>query len=227
MKTLNENLKQCNKMDIFDIFRAAANAEKAGPMAAYMRDQFAFLGIQKPERKKLSREFLKAADKKTVDWNFIFKCWEQPEREFQYLAMDYLLKLEPLLTPADMQNIRRLIVTKSWWDTIDSLDVMVGGIALRYPEINDIILEWSKDENFWLRRTAIDHQLTRKEKTDTELLERILVNNFGQTEFFINKAIGWSLRDYSKTNPGWVRDFIARYHGEMAPLSIREASKYI
>ena len=83
------------------------------------------------------------------------------------------------------------------------------------------------DDNIWLRRVAIDHQLLRKEKTDTNLLEKILVNNLNHTEFFINKAIGWALRDYSKTNPQWVKDFIEKYKNNMASLSIREASKYI
>lgn len=90
-----------------------------------------------------------------------------------------------------------------------------------------LLNEWAVDSNFWIRRIAIDHQLTRKEKTNPDLLEAIIVKNFGSSEFFINKAIGWSLRDYSKVNPQWVRDFLARYGEKMAPLSIREASKYI
>ena len=89
------------------------------------------------------------------------------------------------------------------------------------------MLKWSKDEDFWIRRLAIDHQLCRKEKTNIELLEQIIVNNFGSDEFFINKAIGWSLRDYSKTNPDWVRNFISKYKDKMDKLSIKEASKYI
>ena len=105
--------------------------------------------------------------------------------------------------------------------------MIIGGIALKYPKVNDIILQWSTDENIWLRRIAIDHQLLRKEKTNVELLEKIIKNNFGQTEFFINKAIGWALRDYSKTNPKWVRDFIEKNKDKMAKLSIKEGSKYI
>ncbi len=89
------------------------------------------------------------------------------------------------------------------------------------------MIDWSLDEDFWLRRIAIDHQLLQKEKTDIVLLEKILVNNLNQTEFFITKAIGWSLRDYSKTNPHWVRDFLRKYRHQMASLSIREASKYL
>ena len=212
-------------MDIFETFRAAANPEQAAKMSAYMRDHFAFLGIQTPLRRKLSREIIKA--QKAADWEFIFKCWEQPEREFQYLAIDCLDKVKSALSPTDIPNLRRLITEKSWWDTIDGLDMIIGGIALRYAEVNETLLQWSTDENIWLRRIAIDHQLLRKEKTDTTLLEQILVNNFGQDEFFINKAIGWSLRDYSKTNPDWVREFIENYREKLSPFSIKEASKYL
>ena len=118
------------------------------------------------------------------------------------------MRCSPLQTfaRAVIQCQHRLITTKSWWDSIDCLDRIVGGIALRYPEINAVILDWSRDDNIWLRRSAIDHQLLRKEKTDTELLAQILDNNLGQSEFFINKAIGWVLRDYRKTNPEWVRE---------------------
>ena len=103
----------------------------------------------------------------------------------------------------------------------------IGALALKDPNVNKILLEWSLDGNIWLRRIAIDHQLLRKEKTNTELLEKILKNNLGQAEFFINKAIGWALRDYSKTNPEWVKNFIEKNRENMAKLSIKEASKYL
>ena len=131
------------------------------------------------------------------------------------------------MTPSDLPRLKKLAQTKSWWDTIDFLDRLVGSIIAQFPETKATILSWSCDEDIWLRRLAIDHQLLQKEKTDTELLEKILVNNLSQTEFFINKAIGWALRDYSKTNPNWVRDFIERHQTEMAALSIREGSKYL
>jgi 3-methyladenine DNA glycosylase AlkD len=214
-------------IDIFDIFRYNKNDEKAAPMSAYMRDQFPFLGIPSPRRKDISRRFFKAVKKTDLDWDFVFKCWEQPEREFQYLAKDYLAKQKTNLAATDVPRLRDLVIQKSWWDTVDGLDVIIGDIALRFPEVNATLLEWSADENFWLRRIAIDHQLGRKTKTNVDLLEQIIANNFGQTEFFINKAIGWSLRDYSKTNPDWVRLFIDRNNEKMTSLSIKEASKYI
>ena len=213
--------------DVFEALRSAADPGKAAEMSAYMRDQFAYLGIPSPERRKLCKEFLKASSKRPVDWSFVFECWQMPEREYQYLAVDYLDKIRSKLSPSDIPNLKEIIVTKSWWDTVDSLDVIIGDIALRHPEVNEILLKWSTDENIWLRRTAIDHQLPRKEKTDTALMERILINNLGQEEFFINKAIGWSLREYSKTDPEWVRSFIDKHKNEMKPLSIREGSKYL
>lgn len=214
-------------MDIFERMKNESNPEKAEQMSAYMRNQFAFLGIQSPIRKRISNEYFKKINGTEIDWGFVMKCWEMPEREYQYIGIDYLSKYSRLLMPKDIPNLKHLATTKSWWDTIDGLDIIVGSIALRYPEVNDILLEWSKDNNIWLRRIAIDHQLLRKEKTNTILLEKIIVNNLDNDEFFINKAIGWVLRDYSKTNPDWVRNFINKYRNELAPLSIREGSKYI
>lgn len=214
-------------MTIFDTFYQAANPQKAIAMEAYMRNQFKFLGITAPERKILTRDFLKTIDRATIDWEFVQQCWEKDEREFQYLAIAYLTKVKQRLTVEDIPRLRQLIVTKSWWDTIDSLDKFVGYVALHHPTVEATLLDWSTDDNIWLRRVAIDHQILRKEQTNPVLLEKIICHNFGQKEFFINKAIGWSLRDYSKTNPEWVKAFIARHQDQMAPLSIREASKYI
>jgi 3-methyladenine DNA glycosylase AlkD len=197
-------------------------------MSAYMRDQFKYLGINTPLRRNLSKKFLTAAKKlKSADWEFIRLCWDKPYREYQYLAADYLDTVKATFTPADVPKIKEIAVLKSWWDTIDGLDRIIGDIALRYPEVNATLLDWSLDPNKWLRRIAIDHQLSRKDKTDTELLARAIENNFGTDEFFINKAIGWSLREYSKTNPDWVRNFIERFKDRMSKLSIREASKYV
>lgn len=115
--------------------------------------------------------------------------------------------MQKFLTDEDVPKLKRLALSKSWWDTIDALDKIIGKIALDYPAVTETLLEWSVANNIWLRRIAIDHQRDRKEKTDADLLERIIVNNLGDTEFFINKAIGWSLRDYSKVNPDWVDIF--------------------
>ena len=214
-----------NHTDVIAQLRRAKDPEKAEQMSAYMRNQFPFLGIPKPERAKLSREFIKAQTE--IDWDLVFELWELDEREFQYLAIALLTKLKAQLSIKDMDNLKCLITSKSWWDSVDGLDILVGDIALREPEAIEIIKQWSTDDDFWLRRIAIDHQLAYKEKTDPDLLSEIITSNFGSDEFFINKAIGWSLREYSKTNPDWVRSFIEKNRDSLAPLSIREASKYL
>lgn len=216
-----------NVEDLVKELKAVANPDDAVAMKAYMKNKFEFLGVKTPARRKLTKTFLKQQPNSVIDWNFINEAWNYPYRELQYTALDYLEIRKKLLTPSDLPNLKKLAQTKSWWDTVDFLDRLVGSIIARFPETKEIILAWSCDEDIWLRRLAIDHQLLRKEETDTELLEKILVNNLGQAEFFINKAIGWALRDYSKTNPDWVRDFIERYRAEMAALSIREGSKYL
>ena len=213
---------------LFQLFEENRNEERARQMSAYMRNLFPFLGIQTPKRRELSREFLKEARKKqAIDWEFVKRCWAKEEREYQYLALDYLKRMEKWLTARDTVKLKELALDKSWWDTVDVIDKLIGNIALNHPKINEKLLEWSVADNIWLRRIAINHQRGRKEKTDTQLLEKVIVNNLGQTEFFIQKAIGWALREYSKTDPEWVRRFIKKHEGKMAPLSIREASKYL
>lgn len=204
-----------------------ANADDARAMKAYMRSRFEFLGVKTPARRKAAKAFFKKHGGADIDWRFVRQAWEHPFREMQYAALDYLETRKNLLCPGDLPQLKKLAQTKSWWDTIDFLDRLAGGIIAGFPETRPVILQWSRDADIWLRRLAIDHQLLRKDQTDQHLLEQILVNNLNQTEFFINKAIGWALRDYSKTNPEWVKNFIRQHHGKMAPLSIREASKYL
>ena len=214
--------------DLLEELEAAKNPHKAGPMEAYMRHQFPFLGIAAPERNSLYKKYFPSAKKtKIIDWDFVDTCWEKEPREYQYVAANYLKTMQSYLTESALPKIERLVVTKSWWDTVDILDRVVGSLVYAKPELGEIILQWSLSDNIWLRRVAIDHQLLRKEKTDVHLMEKILLNNLDQTEFFINKAIGWALRDYSKTNPDWVESFIEKNKKRMAELSIKEASKYL
>ena len=204
------------------------NEEQAQKMSKYMLNKFEYIGIKTPERREIFKNFFKEyKNEEKIDWEFVNKCWENKYREFQYIAADYLKNMKDKLTIDDIPNLKQLILKKSWWDTIDNLDMTIGALALKDSNVNKILLEWSLDENIWLRRIAIDHQLLRKEKTNAELLEKILKNNLGQAEFFINKAIGWALRDYSKTNPERVKNFIEENKEKMAKLSIKEASKYL
>ena len=215
-------------VDLLGELEAAKDPEKAGSMEAYMRHQFPFLGIAGPERNAIYKKYFPSAKKtKVIYWDFVEACWDKEAREYQYVGANYLKAMQTYLTESDLPKLERLVVTKSWWDTVDILDRVVGSLVYDKPELGEVILQWSLSDNIWLRRVAIDHQLKRKEKTDVQLMEKILLNNLEQTEFFINKAIGWVLRDYSKTNPEWVANFIEKYKERMAELSIKEASKYI
>ena len=214
--------------DLLEELEAAKNPKKAGLMEAYMRHQFPFLGIAGPARNALYKKYFSSAKKtRVIDWDFVDTCWEKEPREYQYVAANYLKTMQSYLTENDLPKLERLVVTKSWWDTVDILDRVVGSLVANHPELEEVILKWSLSDNIWLRRVAIDHQLLRKEKTNVQLMEKILLNNLDQTEFFINKAIGWALRDYSKTNPEWVATFIEKNKERMAELSIKEASKYL
>lgn len=214
--------------DIKDAFELLRDEDNAKKMSAYMRNKFKFYGIPTPKRRSVYKSILNLEQKtRAVDWDFLEKCWNDEHREFQYVAMDYLQAMQKYLKYDDVATIERFVRSKQWWDTIDGLDRIIGNIAFTDSRINDLMLKWSEEDDFWVRRVAIDHQLCRKLDTDVDLLEKILVNNFGSSEFFINKAIGWSLRDYSKSNPEWVQGFIERHRDRMNPLSIREASKYL
>ena len=209
-------------------FHKLSATEKALPMEAYMRYQFKYLGLSSSTRVGVYARFLKVEKALgVIDWDLILLCYANEYREFQYFAVDYLRELKEFLVFDDIPKLYSLVITKSWWDTVDVLDRVIGSIAFKDERINALMLLWSTNDNLWVRRISIDHQLLRKEKTNTELLAKIIVNNFGSKEFFINKSIGWALRDYSKTNPIWVKEFLDTHRDKMANLSIREASKYL
>lgn len=196
------------------------------PMEKYMKNNFKFLGIKSVERRELSKDFLRK-EKDIINWEEVFYLWELEEREFQYIALDYLKARKKFLKIDDLENLLKLAKKKPWWDTIDLLAPLVGEAIFDFKDKNKLMLDLSKDENMWLRRIAILHQLKFKEDTDEKLLEEIIKNNFGSKEFFINKAIGWILREYSKTNNIWVRNFLDEYKDVLSPLSIREGSKIL
>ena len=215
-------------LDLITDLEENSNELLAESMSKYMQDKFRFLGVRGATRTEIYKKYFPDARKtKTIDWNFVESCWNKEEREFQYVVVYYLKAMQKFLKREDISRLKYLIVTKSWWDTIDLLAKVVGSLVIHIKGYDKIMQEWSKDSNIWLRRVAILYQLSLKDKVDKQVLDKILVNNLGDSEFFINKAIGWALRDYSKYNPEWVREFIKKNKENMANLSIREASKYI
>ncbi len=215
------------KKIIVELLEENYDEEQAVKMSAYMKDNFKFAGIPKPKLKELIKPFLKKTSKEQLDWNFVFDLWNEDFREAQYVALEYLQKHHKQLVISDIENLKRLIIEKSWWETVDTIDAFVGEIVLIDSSLKTTMLDWAKADNIWLRRVAIDFQQEYKEKTDTELLAKIIEFNLNSNEFFINKAIGWSLRDYSKINPVWVRDFVEKNRDNMSSLSIKEATKLL
>ena len=211
---------------LFKTLEAAENLEKAPAMEAYMKHNFKYLGLSTPVLSKLAGPLLKAASQLPgVDWEFIEQAWQKPYREAQYCAISYLNRVRSKLTKDDLPALKRLVQTKSWWDSVDSLSGTIGDLVLRWPELKQEMLAWSVDPDLWTRRVAIIHQLEFKAQTDTDLMTQIILNNLGSREFFINKAIGWCLRQFSWTNPGWVAAFVREHEAVLSNLSKREATK--
>jgi len=211
-------------------FEKHANSLNAEPMKKYMRDQFEYLGIESPQVTALLREFIKTNGLPPLEKLDLIsrELWSLPEREFQYIAMNLISKYEKKLEPEFIETIEYLIITKSWWDTVDLLaGHPVGTIFKTYPKVKEKYLrKWRKSENIWLRRTTLLFQLGYKKETDFDLLCEIIKENIGTNEFFINKSIGWALRQYAHTNPTPVRKFV-KATKELHPLSRREALKNI
>ncbi|MBE5961287.1 MAG: DNA alkylation repair protein [Lachnospiraceae bacterium] len=212
---------------LFEELEQLEDCVQAERMSAYMQHQFSFLGIPTPKRKAAVKPYLKQAPKEENDWGFVKECWKKDYREAQYVGMDYLLLRQKKLKKEDLNRIRELLTEKSWWDTVDILDGIAGVIVKRNPDLKEEMLTWSASDSIWLRRAAINFQLKYKGETDTALLEQIICNNLESREFFINKAIGWSLRDYGRIDPEWVRAFLEKYKDGLASLSKREAMKYV
>jgi 3-methyladenine DNA glycosylase AlkD len=195
-----------------------------------MRNQFAFYGIPAPTQAQIAREA--TADLGPPSERDLARvalaCWKEPEREWQYFACGYIRKHVKVASPDFIATARALITTKSWWDTIDSLaSRTVGPLVRAYPELGTRMDEWIDADDFWLARTAILHQLTFKSATDPERLFAYCVRRASDKEFFIRKAIGWALREYTKTDEPAVRRFLREHGDELSGLSRTEALKWL
>ncbi len=223
-KETEEKLEQLLKL-----FRKNADKQKAAEMKKYMKNLFEFYGIPKPKRAELSKPLIKEFSQYEVkEVNSVCKkLWIMPQRELQYVAMEILQKAKTYSEKNCDTFFEWLIVTRSWWDTVDFVAAnLMGKYLITFPEKRDkLINKWCKSGNLWLIRTAILFQLNYKDKTDEVLLFGLCKQLAGEKEFFIKKAIGWALRQYARTRPEAVRKFVK--NNTLQPLSIREAMKHL
>lgn len=197
-----------------------ADPGKAPAMQAYMKSQMPFLGVQKQQRTAALRPVLRDAPADRTEWLAAAShLWDEAQyREERYAALA-VLRLHPdWLTPDDEAYVRGLITTGAWWDLVDE-------IATKLVTPRFALREWARDDDMWIRRASIISQVGAKDTTDTDVLVDVIEPNTKDRRFWITKAIGWALRDYARTNPDWVRAFVADH--ELAPLSMREATKHL
>ena len=212
--------------------RPLADAQQAQPMRAYMRDQFAFLGIHAPPCRQALRTLPGLKDWTAPALLALAEVlWVLPEREFQYAAVDLLAKYHRQLDLQSLPPLIALVQRKSWWDSVDALAGVVGDILLQsrkqghdgQPTMDSCLVH----SNLWVRRVAMLHQLGWKERTDESRLLRYALHLAGEPDFFIRKAIGWALRDYARTRPDVGRAFLAQHGQTFSGLTRREAGKHL
>ena len=190
---------------------AYRNEKIAQEQSAYMRNQFSFYGIKTPQRRIIIKPFLETKflpSKKEAN-EIVKQLWLLPQRDYHYVAQELIEKYKKQFDKKDVELFEYMITNNSWWDTVDFIAAkLVGSYFKKYPEQREIYCKkWIASNNIWLQRTAILFQLKYKEQTDVILLDKVIHSLLGSKEFFINKAIGWALREYSKTNPKWVIQF--------------------
>ena len=207
-----------------------AVTEDVAPMRSYMRDQFDFLGVKSAARRKAVGSLvrpLRSADGAEV-LAFAAQCWAAPEREIQYVAADVLVANAGRLGLDDLPTIVDLVLSKSWWDTVDVLGPrVVGSIVKDEPDGWATVDRWIDEDEMWLARCAILQQLHYREDTDADVLFGRCRRRADDPEFFIRKAIGWALRQYARFDPDAVRRFVEDHRSGLSTLSVREATKHL
>ncbi len=213
---------------LYEAFEVVADKTIAAGAKAYMRNQFEFIGLKSADRRKIFKQYLKENFPEQNEFEqLIWEMWQLTERDFQYCAIDLFLATKKYWQPETIDLIEKIAIHKSWWDTIDFIaSYLAGNYFLLFPENKiKITNRWNKSDNFWLQRISILFQLKYKTKTDTALLTKYILNCANEKEFFLRKAIGWALREYSKTDEAFVLHFVEEH--TLSFLSKKEALKVI
>ncbi len=212
-------------------FRQHQDPVNAAAMKKYMKGKFEYFGIKSPLRRELGKSHILEMgipDEDEIE-TVIVECWSLPQRELQYFAMELAGKVAKKAELCRIDLYEYMVEEKSWWDTVDYIaSNLVGEHFRRYPDsIIPYTDRWISSGNIWLQRVVLLFQLKYRKDTDLALMTKAIAHLTGSKEFFINKAIGWILREYSKTDATWVQHYVAEHTGQLAPLSKREALKWI
>jgi 3-methyladenine DNA glycosylase AlkD len=211
------------------IFLAKGNPIIAEQQIAYMKHHFDFFGLKAPVWVALIKDiFVEKGILQGDDlMDFVTLCFEDDHRELHYVAIEMVQKTLKKQDESFIDFLEYMVTTKSWWDSVDWLAKLIGMHFLRFPHLIVPITErWMASEHLWLQRIAMIFQLFYKEKTDFELMKKYILRLSDSKEFFIQKGAGWALRQYSRTNPDAVQNFVAE-HPELKPLTKKEAVRLI
>jgi 3-methyladenine DNA glycosylase AlkD len=206
-----------------------ADPELAAGQAAYMRDQFQFIGIKTPERRQLSRELMAELGlPESKDLLAVLRLFANDEyRELNYFGLDLTEKVLKKQPESFIDVLEELVLIKSWWDTVDWLAKLVGIHFQRHPQLIYPLTErWMEGGEVWLQRICLIFQLSYKTRTDEALLFGYILHLQESQEFFIQKAAGWALRQYSRTAPDTVRAFLEN-HPSLPALTRREGGRLL
>ncbi len=218
-------------------FEANANAENAAAQKAYMKSSMDFYGLKMPVLRSLYRETLKEEEATgKLPWedarDTALALWRTAKaREERHAAIELtgIKRHRKQLTIETLPVFDEMITTGAWWDYVDVLAAHRLGAIFEQDEeaVTQAMRQWSVDGDLWRRRSAIICQLRRKAETDQGLLEEAILANVDRKEFWLRKAIGWALREYGKTEPDWVRAFVAQQEDRLSPLSRKEAVRLL
>ena len=213
-------------------FTPLADASQAEPMKAYLLDQFEFLALPAPVRRKAVKDIGKVQWQSADDLLAAAELlWQKPQREYRYTAVDLLRKHSALLNVNDLPALQALLLRDPWWETVDGLSAVIADVmhaaVQQKPNAAVAMDVWLKHPSHWVRRSAMLHQLGWRLDTDTTRLFGYATQLADEKEFFIRKAIGWALRDYARWNPQAVTDFLVQQRTTLSGLTVREAAKHL
>lgn len=211
-----------------------ADPTRAPQMQAYMKSALPYRGVGLPKVRALTRTVYDARPlRDRREWEAAVRAlWDDAEyREEWYaaIALTGHRRYAGYQDPQALPLYEHLIVAGAWWDVVDEIATRRVGPLLRdHPDqIAPVLRRWAGDAEPWRRRTAILAQVGAKGATDTGLLTDCLAPSLGKRDFFLRKAIGWALREYARHDPDWVRAYVDAHRADLAPLSVREATKHL